>query len=685
MKPSLSRAQKYTIGFGLIGLLITVLIVYAQRKMLSTYNSNLPYIALGDNVKNRITKGHLWFEELLAGDASIAYKKDVRLLFEQSENLLRQSLTQGETEVGTFTKLTDTETISILEESVADVQGLIKAADERFDFNEKQKNTEPDSASLATETELAGGGMDQKFDAAYEEMQTTLDRLIARTQTRVKSESGFLENLSWVSAGLMVIVFFLLTYLVYRLQSGNDKMITESKAKQVQDEQRISKISEYVAEIAKGNYTTEMYLNTAEDGLAHTLSNLATTLSTNADTESKRNWATTGLAEIGQILRNNQNATQLYDNIIRFVVSYTSSNQGGLFIISDDETNPHLDLVACYAFERKKFLNKSIAIGEGLVGQCFLEGEKIFITRLPKDYIQITSGLGGANPSCVLLTPLKVNDTLYGVLELASFTTFQPHEIELVEKLSESIAATISAVRVNESTRILLERTQQQAEEMRAQEEEMRQNMEELEATQEEMRRKEKHVQEKFDTEKKRNEIIKKGREALLHLTKSEAIQRGNWEIALQQITQTVSELLGSSRVSVWLYNNQENKITCSKLYEAHTQSFSEGIELFQKDFPAYFKAMLKEDVIVAAEARTHEATAGFTESYFKPLNIYSLLDVPFFNKGKIAGVICCEHQSEVKLWQEEDIDLCKSCCDLITIAYLSRQNNALETRLAQS
>ena len=232
---------------------------------------------------------------------------------------------------------------------------------------------------------------------------------------------------------------------------------------------------------------------------------------------------------MGEILRVSTASTaDLYDNIIKFVVKYTKSNQGGLFILNEEnEGEKFLELVACYAFERKKYLTKRIGIGEGLVGQCYLEGEKIYLLEVPTEYITITSGLGGAAPNALVLVPLKVNEKIFGVLELATFGKYEEHEIELVEKLTESIASTISSVRVSESTRILLEKTQQQAEEMRAQEEEMRQNMEELEATQEEMRRKEKHIQNMLDGEKKRNDISNKNRQLVMELTKNNGLLLG--------------------------------------------------------------------------------------------------------------------------------------------------------------
>jgi PAS domain S-box-containing protein len=208
--------------------------------------------------------------------------------------------------------------------------------------------------------------------------------------------------------------------------------------------------------------------------------------------DNRRNWLTSGLATFGDILRQNNNNLQiLSDNVLKNLIDYLNANQGGLFTYNDDDNeNIHLELVSAFAYNRKKYMHKTIMLGEGLVGNCAIEKQTIHLREIPSGYIELTSGLGEANPRSLIIVPLKLENKIFGVLELASFNEFETHEIEFIEKIGESIASTLSAVRNNIRTNYLLEQSQQQREEMAAQEEEMRQNMEEMLATQEEMARK---------------------------------------------------------------------------------------------------------------------------------------------------------------------------------------------------
>ena len=113
------------------------------------------------------------------------------------------------------------------------------------------------------------------------------------------------------------------------------------------------------------------------------------------------------------------------------------------------------------------------------------------MTDVPDNYVSITSGLGDANPRAILIVPLKFNDKVFGVIEMASFTEYEDYKIKFIEKLAESIASTISTVKVNMQTVKLLEDSKMKSEELASQEEEMRQNLEELQTTQEESARRE--------------------------------------------------------------------------------------------------------------------------------------------------------------------------------------------------
>lgn len=250
--------------------------------------------------------------------------------------------------------------------------------------------------------------------------------------------------------------------------------------------------SQFAEAIGNGNYNTDFKPLSEHDVLGNSLINMRDNLAKVAEDDKKRNWATEGQARFGEILRtNNSDLAKLSDEIIGNLVKYLKANQGALYIAdeADGQDEPTMSMKACYAWDKKKFLNQKIYKGEGLAGQAWQEGDTIHLTDVPSNYIRITSGLGDANPSSVLIVPLKVNDQIFGVVELASFNFFQDFEIEFVQKIAESIASTISTVKINARTHKLLEESQEMTEQMRAQEEEMRQNMEELQATQEEMQR----------------------------------------------------------------------------------------------------------------------------------------------------------------------------------------------------
>ncbi len=252
--------------------------------------------------------------------------------------------------------------------------------------------------------------------------------------------------------------------------------------------------SKFASEIGKGNFEHEYTPLGKKDVLGNSLLNMRKSLQTAQKEEQKRQvedqmrgWSTEGLAKFAEILRHHpDNLRGLSDEIICELVKYINANQGGIFILNDmDKNDIYLELLASYAYNRKKHLNKKIKIGEGLVGAVALEKFTIYMTDVPDEYIEIESGTGSANPNSILIVPLKIENDVLGIIELASFYKFQKHERLLVERIAESIASTLATARINTQTAQLLEKSQIQANEMKLQEEEMKATIEQLQQIQE--------------------------------------------------------------------------------------------------------------------------------------------------------------------------------------------------------
>jgi PAS domain-containing protein/HAMP domain-containing protein len=256
---------------------------------------------------------------------------------------------------------------------------------------------------------------------------------------------------------------------------------------------------EFALAVGKGNLKEEINVfgNQGDLGgalveMRKQLLELAEERAENEDKERARNWFNEGVAKFSDIMRSyDKNLHEMSYKILSELINYIDANQGALFILNQEEGEKYLEKIAAVAYGRNKLAGDRIEIGKDIVGRCAYEKKSIYMTNVPEDYIKITSGLGFATPKIIFLAPIKKDNEVLGVIEMASFNEISVHTQSFIERIAENMGTTISAIKVNERTQVLLEKAQEQADEIASQEEELRQNMEEMQATQEEANRRE--------------------------------------------------------------------------------------------------------------------------------------------------------------------------------------------------
>jgi CheY-like chemotaxis protein/signal transduction histidine kinase len=165
------------------------------------------------------------------------------------------------------------------------------------------------------------------------------------------------------------------------------------------------------------------------------------------------------------------------------IVSRTAQALGathGALYLQHKTDERRYKLTASYAFHRRKDLPTSFGLGDGLVGQCALEGKRIEVANAPGDYVEIVSGLGKTTPMSLMLVPIKFESEVLGVLELAGLQLFSQDDADLLDSIALGAGVAISAIEAAQKTRELLKISQAQTEELQTQEEELRAANEQL-------------------------------------------------------------------------------------------------------------------------------------------------------------------------------------------------------------
>ncbi|SMG15786.1 PAS domain S-box-containing protein [Marivirga sericea] len=300
---------------------------------------------------------------------------------------------------------------------------------------------------------------------------------------------GFLFELNYiVSIVLIYTIVFMLAYINYRSELKGQRLI-ESNQKQTQD------------------------LHESENVLKKNLEEVQKA----QNEEKNRAWVTEGLGRINSLTRQYDDPAALSKEVISEIVKYVDASQGAIYLVERDEGEEEtfMEMKAAFAFGRRKGVKDRVKVGEGLIGQCYLEKDMIFLTEVPDDFVKIKSGLGDAPPKNIVIMPLMTNEKIEGILEVASFQVLPDYKVDYLKKLGESLATSFSMNKINANTKKLLELSQEQEEQMRSQAEELHQNMEELQATQEEMQRKNKETEEQNQQLQQQEEELRQNMEEL--------------------------------------------------------------------------------------------------------------------------------------------------------------------------
>ncbi len=254
--------------------------------------------------------------------------------------------------------------------------------------------------------------------------------------------------------------------------------------------------SQFAINIGDGNFDYEFKPKSNKDTLGNSLIEMRNRLQEVEVGDKIRNWINEGQAKFSDILRqHNDNIESLSSHLLAYLIEFMQASQGALFILKKENDKDYLELLSSYAYKRRKFAEQKFEPDESLAGRAFLEGKTIYITDIKTNHYNIQTGLGESKPSSILIVPLKDEEKIEGILEIASLKEFEKHQIKFIESIGKNIASSLISGKSNQITNKLLLETQEKAEEMKAQEEELRQNMEELAASQEQIERRNKEME----------------------------------------------------------------------------------------------------------------------------------------------------------------------------------------------
>src|SRR6266700_1948866 len=246
---------------------------------------------------------------------------------------------------------------------------------------------------------------------------------------------------------------------------------------------QVRAIAEVATAVTQGDLTRSITVEARgevaalKDTTNEMIRNLRDTTRKNTETD----WLKTNLAKFSRMLQGQKDLNTVGRLILTELAPVVSAQHAQFYVLDSNPEQPGLRRLASYGSVGQSAMGNRVELGEGLVGQCAVDKEKILLSNVPVDYIRISSGLGSAPPQNILVLPVIFEGQVKGVLELASFDRFSPTHEVFLDQLTESIGIVINTIEANTRTEDLLKQSQSLAHELQSRQQELQQTNQELE------------------------------------------------------------------------------------------------------------------------------------------------------------------------------------------------------------
>jgi CheY-like chemotaxis protein/signal transduction histidine kinase/HAMP domain-containing protein len=278
-------------------------------------------------------------------------------------------------------------------------------------------------------------------------------------------------------------------------------------------------ISDVATAVTKGDLTRSITVSAEgevaalKDNINQMIFNLRETTQKNQE----QDWLKTNLAKFSGMMQGQKNLEAVSRLIMSELTPLVGAHHGAFFLADSEGNMPVLKLTSTYAYRERKNISNRFRLGESLVGQCALEKKTILLTKVPTDYITISSGLGEATPMNIIVLPVLFEGEVKAIIELASFHPFTAIHQIFLDQLTENIGVVLNMIMANMRTEELLLQSQSLTQELQSQSKELTQQQEELKRTNTELEAQALELEEKAkQLEEQNTRVEEKNREVEL-------------------------------------------------------------------------------------------------------------------------------------------------------------------------